>query len=55
MRAVITALIVSAMLYGCGYKGPLYLPQDKPEPQAAKPAAKPQQEPQKPATGSGGQ
>lgn len=32
-------LAVAALIAGCGFKGPLYLPQDKPAP--AKPAAKP--------------
>ena len=33
MRAAL-ALLVVALIAGCGYKGPLYLPKPKPEPQA---------------------
>lgn len=33
-------LVIAAMLYGCGLKGPLYLPESKPPArQPAKPAA----------------
>jgi predicted small lipoprotein YifL len=41
---LISTLVVAALIAGCGFKGPLYLPQDKPapsKPPAAKPAAKP--------------
>jgi predicted small lipoprotein YifL len=41
MRFLLT-LVVAALIAGCGFKGPLYLPQDKPaasKPAAAKPAA----------------
>jgi len=51
MRVAITLLLAAVMLYGCGYKGPLFLPQSKPDAQAAKPAPTPQQEPQKAGTG----
>jgi predicted small lipoprotein YifL len=39
MRALLTLLILAALLAGCGHKGPLYLPKSKPE--AQRPAAKP--------------
>ena len=50
MRAVICLIVLAASVAGCGYKGPLYLPKDKPgaqKPAAQKPAppdAKPQEE-----------
>jgi predicted small lipoprotein YifL len=44
MRAVISLLVVISLLAGCGYKGPLYLPKPKPEPQRSPPPA---QEPKK--------
>jgi predicted small lipoprotein YifL len=39
MRFLAT-LVVAALIAGCGFKGPLYLPQDKPAP-TKPPAAKP--------------
>ena len=39
MRAAICLLVLAALLAGCGYKGPLYLP--KPKPGAQTPAQKP--------------
>lgn len=39
MRDTLITILVAALLAGCGYKGPLYLP--KPKPEAQKPAAKP--------------
>jgi len=39
MRALLPLIVLVAMLAGCGYKGPLYLP--KPKPEAKKPAAPP--------------
>lgn len=40
MRRVLTMLVLAAMLTGCGLKGPLYMPGDKPPPrQPAKPSA----------------
>lgn len=35
MRALLSLLVLLALLTACGYKGPLYLPKPKPEPQAA--------------------
>ena len=35
----LTTLVVAALIAGCGFKGPLYLPKDKPPP--SRPAAKP--------------
>ncbi|MPZ42801.1 MAG: sugar transporter [Betaproteobacteria bacterium] len=38
MRRIVLSLIVAACLCGCGLKGPLYLPTDKPaQKQPAKP------------------
>ena len=42
MRAVVSMLVLAAMLAACGYKGPLYLPKPKPEAQQPAPAEKPQ-------------
>ncbi len=39
MRPTLILLILMLSVAGCGYKGPLYLPQDKPA--AAKPAPPP--------------
>jgi len=39
VRAILTLLLAAALLAGCGYKGPLYLPKTKPE--AQKPATPP--------------
>ena len=39
MRDTLISILVAALLAGCGYKGPLYLP--KPKPEASKPAPKP--------------
>jgi predicted small lipoprotein YifL len=30
MRALLPLIILASLLAGCGYKGPLYLPKDKP-------------------------
>ena len=34
MRAALSLLVLLSLLAACGYKGPLYLPKPKPEPQA---------------------
>jgi len=39
MRDTLILILVAALLAGCGYKGPLYLP--KPKPGASKPAPQP--------------
>ena len=39
MRPTLILLILMLSVAGCGYKGPLYLPKDKPA--AAKPAPSP--------------
>lgn len=39
MRALLPMIVCALLVAGCGYKGPLYLPQSKPE--AQKPAARP--------------
>ncbi len=49
MRVLIAVLTAVTLASGCGYKGPLYLPESKPAPK--KPAIKkpaPQQEEKKP-------
>jgi predicted small lipoprotein YifL len=41
MRALLLLIAVAVLLAACGYKGPLYLPKDKPaakKPAPAKPA-----------------
>jgi predicted small lipoprotein YifL len=48
MRRLLATLAAAAMLAGCGLKGPLYLPEDKPD---AKQTTKPSRTPQPPATG----
>lgn len=40
MRALLLLIVLAVMASGCGYKGALYLPKDKP-PRAQKPAAPP--------------
>ena len=40
MRALLLLIVLAAVTAACGYKGPLYLPKDKP-PRAQKPAAPP--------------
>ena len=46
MRALLTLIVLALLLPACGYKGPLYLPKDKPE--AKKPvAAEPKKEEEK--------
>lgn len=49
MRALLVLLTAAVLTAGCGYKGPLYLPEDKPA--VKKPAIKkppPQQQDKKP-------
>jgi len=38
MRALVLILALSTALAGCGYRGPLYLPQSKPKAPALPPA-----------------
>ena len=45
MRAVVTSLVLTAVLAACGYKGALYMP--KPKPEAQQPAPSPAQAPKK--------
>lgn len=49
MRALVSLIVCAVLVAGCGYKGPLYLPKDKPgaKKTAQKPA--PQQDVVKPA------
>lgn len=48
MRDSLILFLAAALLAGCGYKGPLYLPGSKAEskPEAQKPAAKPAPQPE---------
>jgi len=48
MRDSLILFLAAALLAGCGYKGPLYLPGSKTEskPEAQKPAAKPAPQPE---------
>jgi predicted small lipoprotein YifL len=41
---IASSLLLATLLCACGYKGPLYLPESKPQAQPAKPAPAPQQE-----------
>jgi predicted small lipoprotein YifL len=46
MRALLPLIALASILAGCGYKGPLYLPKDKPatqKPAPTPPAAQPQE------------
>jgi len=47
MRHFIPLIVLASMLAGCGYKGPLYLPKDKPS-RTQKPAAPAPQTPPEP-------
>jgi len=49
MRSPLPFLILTALLAGCGYKGPLYLPKPKPEAQqpAKPPAAREEEDKEK--------
>lgn len=38
MRTVVSLLVLAVLTAACGYKGPLYLPKDKPEAQPRAPA-----------------
>jgi len=48
MRAFITLIVLAAVLTACGYKGPLYLPKEKPP--AQKSAPQPEEKEKKPAS-----
>jgi predicted small lipoprotein YifL len=48
MRALFTLIILAALLVACGYKGPLYLPPEKPEAQKPAPQPTPEDEKKKP-------
>ncbi len=50
MRASITLIVLVALLAACGYKGPLYLPQEKPVAQKPAPQPAPDNEKKKPAS-----
>jgi predicted small lipoprotein YifL len=52
MRIARSSLAVVLMLYGCGYKGPLYLPESKPAAKRPAPAASVQPAETKPADGA---
>lgn len=44
MRALLSFLFLLAFLNGCGFKGPLYLPEEKSAPAAATPGDAARQE-----------
>jgi predicted small lipoprotein YifL len=48
MRDSLILFLAAALLAGCGYKGPLYLPESKTgsKPETQKPAAKPAPQPE---------
>ena len=48
MRETLATILVAALLAGCGYKGPLYLPGSKTDSksEAQKPAPKPAPQPE---------
>jgi len=48
MRALLTLIVLAALLMACGYKGPLYLPPEKPEAQKPAPQPAPEDEKKKP-------
>jgi len=48
MRALFTLIILAALLVACGYKGPLYLPPEKPGAQKPAPQPTPEDEKKKP-------
>jgi predicted small lipoprotein YifL len=41
---IASSLLLATLLCACGFKGPLYLPESKPQAQPAKPAPAPQQD-----------
>ncbi len=47
MRDTLLPILVAALLAGCGYKGPLYLPQSKPATQKPAPKSAPAQDERK--------
>jgi len=48
MRAPVTLITLAALLMACGYKGPLYLPPEKPAAQKPAPQPVPENEKKKP-------
>ena len=50
MRALLSLIVLVALLAACGYKGPLTLP--KPKPEAQKPAPPPSSQPDEKKSGS---
>lgn len=48
MRALLTLIVLAALLVACGYKGPLYLPPETPEAQKPAPQPAPENENKKP-------
>ncbi len=49
MRITLITILAAALLAGCGYKGPLYLPKPKPVAQKPSPRPAPAQDDVKPA------
>lgn len=50
MRVCITLIVLAALLVACGYKGPLYLPPEKPQAQKPAPEPVPDEKEKKPAS-----
>jgi len=50
MRASLTLIILAALLSACGFKGPLYLPPEKPVAQKPAPQPAPENERKKPSS-----
>ena len=46
MRAIVSMITCVLLVAACGYKGPLYLPKDKPKAEKRAPAQQPKQEEQ---------
>ena len=47
MRVALSSIVCVLLLAACGYKGPLYLPKDKPQAQKPAPAQQPKEEEKK--------
>ena len=54
MRALLSLIVLAALLAACGYKGPLTLPKPKPEAQKPAPPASSQPDEKKPPQTPGG-
>ena len=50
MRVFVILVLLGALLAACGYKGPLYLPREKPQAQKPAPQPEPEEKEKKPAS-----